>query len=346
MKKGLHLKGIRHHFGSSLLLSNIDLEVEPGEIVCLVGPSGSGKTTLLRLVAGLEGLQVGEIWLHGELLATSRQQPPPEKRSIGLVFQDHVLFPHMSVLENISFGLPRMTKDKRRRAVEDRLQSVGLAGFADRFPHTLSGGEQQRIALARALATEPDVMLMDEPFASVDVTLKRRLREDARLALKSAGVATLMVTHDPEEALAFGDRIAVIVGGSVIQNAIPEELCRNPADRFIAELFGAARSFIGIVRDKKIATDFGELTDVKIPDGMVNGDKVDVVVRPESVALKEGPGVAQIRDIRYSGESYLLILTSGASTLHGLSGIKPAAEIGSTVGVTFESSRVLVYSRK
>jgi len=187
---------------------------------------------------------------------------------------------------------------------------------------------------------------MDEPFASVDVTLKRRLREDARLALKSAGVATLMVTHDPEEALAFGDRIAVIVGGSVIQNAIPEELCRKPADRFIAELFGAARSFIGIVGDEKIATDFGDLEDVNVPDGAVNGDKVDVVVRPESVSLKEGPGIAQVQDIRYSGESYLVILTSGTSTLHGLSRTKPVAKIGSTVGVTFESSRVLVYSRE
>ncbi len=346
MKKSLHLKGIKHHFGARPLLSSIDLEVDSGEIVCLVGPSGSGKTTLLRLVAGLETLQDGEIWLHGELLASSRQHPPPEKRSIGLVFQDHVLFPHMSVLENISFGLPRMIKEDRRGAVEDRLESVGLTGFADRFPHTLSGGEQQRVALARALATEPDVMLMDEPFASVDVTLKRRLREDARLALKSAGVATLMVTHDPEEALAFGDRIAVIVGGSVIQNAIPEELCRKPADRFIAELFGAARSFIGIVGDEKIATDFGDLEDVNVPDGAVNGDKVDVVVRPESVSLKKGPGIAQVQDIRYSGESYLVILTSGTSTLHGLSRTKPVAKIGSTVGVTFESSRVLVYSRE
>ena len=201
MSLGFH--NLSHSYGATAVLHDISLTAATGDILCLLGPSGSGKSTLLRLAAGLEQIQQGEITLAGEVLADATHQPPPEQRPVGLVFQDHVLFPHLTVAANVGFGLRSLAKAERKQEVTQALTSVGLDGLERRYPHTLSGGQQQRVALARALATRPQVMLLDEPFAAVDSTLRRALRNAARDALKAANTTTIVVTHDPDEAMAL-----------------------------------------------------------------------------------------------------------------------------------------------
>jgi len=216
----LGLKDISHRFGETRALNAASLTVAPGELVCLFGPSGCGKTTLLRIAAGLEPLQDGTVELDGALLAKPGRETQPEKRPVGLVFQDYVLFPHLTVEKNIAFGLAGERHSKLR--VTDQLHAFGIAGLARRYPHELSGGQQQRVALARAMARKPKALLLDEPFASIDVALRRRLRGELRRTLKEQNAAVLLVTHDPEEALALGDRIALMRAGEIIEAASPE----------------------------------------------------------------------------------------------------------------------------
>ncbi|MGI9324714.1 MAG: ABC transporter ATP-binding protein, partial [Pseudomonadales bacterium] len=220
---------VNHSFGSQVVLSEVTLTAERGEILCLLGPSGSGKTTLLRLAAGLEVLQAGTISVDEQLLADAKVHTPPEQRGVGLVFQDHVLYPHLTVAENVGFGLANRPQGEADEMVARQLAAVDLLAFAERYPHTLSGGQQQRVALARAMAPEPAVMLLDEPFASVDSGLRRRLREQARLSLKATDAVTLVVTHDAEEAMELGDRIAYLWQGQLAQLGTPAALWRTPA---------------------------------------------------------------------------------------------------------------------
>ncbi|MCF8469233.1 MAG: ABC transporter ATP-binding protein [Parvibaculum sp.] len=303
----LAFRNVGHSFGDHRVLSGISLDARRGEILCLLGPSGSGKTTLLRLAAGLERLQEGSIDLGGALLAAPGRNMPPEKRKFGMVFQDHALFPHLTVAENIAFGLADKKKDEARAIVADRLASVGLAGFEGRYPHTLSGGQQQRVALARALAPAPAAMLLDEPFASVDVTRRRALREEARRALKAAGVITLVVTHDPVEAMEIADRIAVMEAGRIAQCATPDELYANPASALAASLFGGAQRFPAMVRSGGAVTAYGT-----VPAGdFTEGVSVEVIVRPEAVTLcltGETENKFRIDDIRFLGRDWLVFL--------------------------------------
>ncbi|MEQ8268562.1 MAG: ABC transporter ATP-binding protein [Parvibaculum sp.] len=305
----LTFQNVGHSFGNHRVLAGVSLEARRGEILCLLGASGSGKTTLLRLAAGLETLQEGSIDLGGAVLASPGRHVPPEKRSFGMVFQDHALFPHLTVAENIAFGVAGRPGDDIRRIVGERLAAVGLAGFEARYPHTLSGGQQQRVALARALAPSPAAMLLDEPFASVDVTRRRALREEARRALKAAGVVTLVVTHDPVEAMEIGDRIAVMEAGRIAQCATPEDLYDRPASALVASLFGEAQRFPATVRGGEAVTAYGS---VRAPD-FAEGALVEVIVRPEAVTLG-GPGSREetfrISDIRFLGRDWLVLLAS------------------------------------
>lgn len=308
----LAFRNVGHRYGNHQVLSGVSLEARAGEILCLLGASGSGKTTLLRLAAGLEVLQEGSIDLGGAVLATPGRALPPEKRPFGMVFQDNALFPHLTVAENIAFGIGGQPKEERARIVAQRLAAVGLSGFEPRYPHTLSGGQQQRVALARALAPEPAAMLLDEPFASVDVTRRRSLREEARRALKSAGVITLVVTHDPVEAMEIGDRIAVMEGGRIAQCATPEELYANPASALVASLFGEAQRFPATVSAGVAVTAYGA---VPAPD-FHDGASVEVIMRPEAVTLSApngGDNVFQISDLRFLGRDWLVLLSSAAS---------------------------------
>jgi iron(III) transport system ATP-binding protein len=228
----IRFNDLSHGFGGQPVLRHINLEIATGEIVCILGPSGSGKSTLLRIIAGLESIQQGSLLVDDTVVADATNNPPPEKRDFGLVFQDHVLFPHQTVAENVAFGLSHMPSKEREHTVALQLANVGISSLGDRYPHTLSGGQQQRVALARALATDPTVLLLDEPFASADAPLRKSLRDDARRRLKAANTTTLMVTHDPAEAMAMADRIAVLVDGELVQFGTPEELWQKPEHPF------------------------------------------------------------------------------------------------------------------
>lgn len=280
--QALAMEGIHHAFGKHEVVKGIDLDIRPGEVVCLLGPSGCGKTTLLRIAAGLEKLQRGRVVLEGEEVARpGGRHLPPEKRSVGLAFQDSALFPHLSVRDNVTFGLKHLPTGERRRRGLRLLEQLGMGEHADSYPHTLSGGQQQRVALARALAPEPHLMLLDEPFSSLDAWLRDQIRDDTLHVLKEVGAATLLVTHDPEEAMFMADRIALMRDGHIVQMGTPRELYCNPSDPFVVTFFGEVNELSGVVRDGKV------LTPVGIVDAgwLAEGSTARVLVRPEALQV-------------------------------------------------------------
>ena len=277
----LSVDRLSHAFEERPVVRDVSLKVNAGEIVCLLGPSGCGKTTTLRLVAGLEAVQTGRIAIHGQVVADTAHSLPPERRGVGLVFQDFALFPHLSVAQNVAFGLNGAAGDRRDRAVAI-LQRVGLGEFVDTYPHMLSGGEQQRVALARALAPGPNLMLMDEPFSGLDVRLRDHVRDTTLGILAEAGTGTLMVTHDPEEAMRVGDRIAVMHEGQLIQVGSAEDLYDRPVSAFVARFFGEINRFAGTAAEGVVPTPWGM---VPLPAGIPPGTAVEVLVRPEGIAV-------------------------------------------------------------
>ena len=312
----LRFKGISHAYGPVSVLSELDFDVKAGEITCLLGPSGGGKSTLLRLAAGLEPLQAGRIEIDGRVVATPETTEPPERRPIGMMFQDNALFPHLSVAENVGFGLGRWPKSKRRARVRALLEMVGCGGLADRLPHQLSGGQQQRVALVRSLAPEPQVLLMDEPYASVDIGLRRALREAARRTLKRDGTTTIMVTHDPSEAMEMADVIAVLDEGHIVQTGSPKQLYEAPLAPSVAALFGDAQRVAVRPSPAGFDTEFGPIADTETkPEDRVSA--CEVVVRPSGLRLvPDAEGRAQIVDIRYVGDGWLAFVLPEATDVN------------------------------
>ena len=275
------LETIGHCFDSVTAIDELTLSVDSGEVVCLLGPSGCGKTTALRIVAGLEALQQGRVVLNGAVVSDKSCDTPPEARNLGFLFQDYALFPHLSVAGNVGFGLQRLSTSQRRQRVAEVLEQVVLADHAARYPHELSGGQQQRVALARALAPKPSLILLDEPFSGLDARMRDQVRDQTLHALKQSGAATLMVTHDAEEAMFMADRIAVMRAGRLVQFGTPVELYCHPKNAFVAEFFGEVNRLRGVVGDGQVATPFGALRKRDIDDGTV----VDILVRPEALRL-------------------------------------------------------------
>lgn len=282
----LRCAALTKRFGAMAVVNNLDLVAQPGELVALLGPSGCGKTTTLRLIAGFEDPDEGTIEVGGQVVATAQRRLPPERRRVGMVFQDYALFPHLTVGRNVAFGLPRGAK--RQHRIEEALDLVGLQGFANRMPYELSGGQQQRVALARALAPEPDIVLLDEPFSNLDSALRGRVRAEVRQILRDAKATAVLVTHDQEEALSLSDHIAVMSHGTVVQQASPEELYHRPVSREVAEFVGDAQFIPGMGTGRRVTTVLGDLPATHAVDG-----PVDVMLRPESVRLMpehEGDG--------------------------------------------------------
>jgi iron(III) transport system ATP-binding protein len=279
---GLSLTGITHAYGGRAVVLDASLDTPAGKLTCLLGPSGCGKTTLLRIAAGLEIVQHGRVAIGERVLADGddRRHVPPEERGIGLMFQDHALFPHLTVFENITFGLSDPAPGRLQWARE-ALARAGMAGFADAYPHTLSGGQQQRVALLRALAPEPRVLLLDEPFSDLDVNLRLQVREETLGLLKETGVTTLMVTHNPEEAMFMADHIAVMNEGRIIQAGTPVEIYFRPTDRFVAALFGQVNQFAGVVEGGRVHTPVGTF----VAPGLADGRQAHVLVRAEGLRL-------------------------------------------------------------
>lgn len=280
----LELHNVEHRYsGGALAVNDVSLTLRSGEVVCLLGPSGCGKTTLLRLVAGLEALQRGEIHIEGDLKARGGGlQTPPEKRNVGLAFQDSALFPHLNVLDNVTFGLRHLPGIKRQERGLSLLDKLGMASHAASFPHMLSGGQQQRVALARALAPAPQVMLLDEPFSSLDSRLRDQIRDDTLHVLKAVDAATLLVTHDPEEAMFMADRIFLMRDGKLVQAGTPTELYTQPNTPFVATFFGTVNELDGIVRNGQVTTPAGQVA----APGLEEGTAVSVYIRPEALTVK------------------------------------------------------------
>ena len=341
----IRFTGLSHHFNGNPVLHNIDLDIDAGEIVCVLGPSGSGKSTLLRIIAGLESIQQGQLSVAGRLLADPQVNPPPEQRSIGLVFQDHVLFPHQTVAENVAFGLSDMQSKEREHTVALQLANVGISTLADRYPHTLSGGQQQRVALARALATEPDVLLLDEPFASADAPLRKSLREDARRRLKKAKTTTLMVTHDPAEAMSMADRIAVLVDGDLVQFGTPEELWQRPQHSFVAATIANLQALKGRIEGNHCITAFGNLPLrlLTLTQQLEDHATITFGVRASSLTVSSG-GACSVQDIRFLGDRYTLLVSAENQELEISTALKPTAQIGDAVSVNFASAEALMLS--
>ncbi len=291
----LEITGLTKAFGDVVAVDGVDLRLGEGELLGLVGPSGCGKSTLLRTIAGLLDADSGTIHLGGVLVEDGSARLPPERRSTGLVFQEHALFPHLTVEENVAFGVRDLSRGATGARVREMLDLVSLDTHGARYPHELSGGERQRVALARALAPKPSLMLFDEPFASLDHNLRVQLRIDVAAALKATGTPAVFVTHDQREALAIGDRIAVMRAGRIVQLDTPAAIYHRPVDRFVASFMGAA-SFLPIDAD---ATALGPIS------GRIDGAVV-AMVRPDDVAFDAAvDGDAEIVAAEYFGSEWL-----------------------------------------
>ncbi|MFO6463226.1 ABC transporter ATP-binding protein [Jannaschia sp. KMU-145] len=275
----LEAKGLTRTLGGRNVVDGIDLSVAAGRVTCLLGPSGCGKSTTLRIIAGVDRQDAGTVTLNGRLVADDHVHVPPERRGVGLMFQDFALFPHLNVTDNIAFGLPRGAATGQR--VAELLRRIDLAGYGDLHPHQLSGGEQQRVALARALAPRPDIMLMDEPFSGLDNRLRDEIRDATLAMLKEEGTAVLLVTHEPDEAMRMADEIALMRHGRIVQRAAPYNLYNTPADRDAAAFFSDINILHGDVHGALTQTPFGQFLAPGLPDGTA----VEIVFRPQHVRL-------------------------------------------------------------
>ena len=301
----LVIESVTHSYGRDVVVHDATLRTAPGKFHCLLGPSGSGKTTLLRLVAGLERLQKGRIVIPPGQIATPAQHIPPEERTVGFVFQDYALFPHLNVRENVTFGVRNHTRLARIERARLLLARVGMLEFEKAMPHTLSGGQQQRVALARALGRDPRVMLLDEPFSGLDARLRGEVRGATIDLLKSSGVATLMVTHDPHEAMMVADTISIIHRGHIEQSGTPQELYSQPINERVATSLGEVNCFHGEIANSQLSTPFG-LIDADAPS-FVEGDRATAILRPQAITIVSESSPLSVRAVvvsaRYLGES-------------------------------------------
>jgi iron(III) transport system ATP-binding protein len=294
MPQGIRIESVVKRFGDVVAVDRASLSVEEGEVVALLGPSGCGKTTLLRLLAGFERPDDGVVEIDGSAVAGAGTWVPPERRRVGMVFQDYALFPHLTVEENIGFGLPRR---ERARRVAMLLALVDLCGLGGRYPHELSGGQQQRVALARALAPAPSCVLLDEPWSNVDPQLRGPLRDEVVVLLRRVGVTVVLVTHDREEAFSVADRIALMRDGAIVQTGRPEDLYYAPSCRWSAEFVGAGNVVRGPVVDGVVQTPLGAFA-----AGDVGRDAAEVLVRPELLELRPDPsGAAEVVGREFRG---------------------------------------------
>ncbi|RYP82392.1 ABC transporter ATP-binding protein [Nocardioides guangzhouensis] len=299
----LVFEGVSKSYGATQAARDLDLSVLPGEMVTLIGPSGCGKSTALRLIAGLERPDAGRILVAGEEVAGPRRFVNPEKRRVGLVFQDHALFPHLTVTRNVQFGLHGLPRAERAARAAEVLELVRLGHLAGRYPHELSGGEQQRVALARALAPRPAVVLLDEPFSSLDENLRAQVRAEVVGVLRETGTTAIFVTHDQTEALSIGDRVVVMQGGRIEQADTPYRVFEQPATRFVASFMGDADFLRAHVHKALLTCEIGVVSTVP---GWASADvDVDVVLRPHEVAITPEPGRngdgPEVVDMEYHG---------------------------------------------
>lgn len=326
------LSGVEKRFGAIAAIDGVSVTVPAGGRLVLLGPSGCGKTTMLRAIAGLERIDAGTITLGERVVADGRAHTPPERRGVGVVFQDHALFPHLSVAKNVAYG----AKDTER--IDELLRLVGLEGAGDRMPGELSGGQQQRVALARALAPEPGVILLDEPFSNLDADLREQVRDEVRRILDEAGTTAIFVTHDQQEAFEIAEQVAVMRAGRIEQIGSPEAVYHTPETRFVADSVGQAVFVPALIDNGELRCSLGVFPFVGVP----NGD-AELLLRPEDIVL-EADGDAEVIDRRFRGpqNSYRVRLVSGVEVL-SVGSSQTLHPVGSMVRVRFEPDHLVVF---
>ncbi len=344
----LRLHAIECRYRGHTVVKNLSLAIEPGDIAALVGPSGCGKTTVLRAIAGFEPVYDGQIDLRGELVSRPGFSVVPEKRGLGMVFQDFALFPHMTALQNIQFGLRNMDARAQTERARESLALVGMAESGARYPHELSGGQKQRVALARALAPRPELILLDEPFSSLDVELRDRLGVEVRDLLKALRITGLIVTHDQNEAFAVCDYIGVMQGGQIVQWDTPYNLYHEPAHRFVADFIGQGEFLIGtLLSPHTLSTEVGVIRSKKPLEGKL-GTQVDVLLRPDDVvADAEGNLRAEIIQKAFKGAEilYTLRLATGGKLL-SLFPSHHNHEVGEMVNIRIAAEHLVTFARE
>ncbi len=343
----LEVKNLSVTFDADAVLSDVSFALDEGQIGCLLGPSGCGKTTLLRTIAGFELPLSGEVWLRGNQVSTNHYRVAPEKRHIGMVFQDFALFPHLSVEQNIAFGLRGIRQTQISQRIDELLQLIGLEQTRNQYPHQLSGGEQQRIALARALAPKPEVLLLDEPFSSMDADMREQLANEVRKILKQQQVTTILVTHDQHEAFALADDIGVMQDGTLVQWDTAYNLYHKPKTRFVADFIGLGVMLHGkVINNSQIETELGVLSG-KFDAKFDQGEVVDILIRPDDIQHNDDSMLlAEVAEKQFRGAEFLynLRLPSGSKVLC----YAPSHHnhmIGEEIGIELEVDHLVMFKR-
>ncbi|MBK1717704.1 ABC transporter ATP-binding protein [Thiocystis violacea] len=342
----LELRDVSVALGDRTIVRDIDFSLQTGSIACLLGPSGCGKTTLLRAIAGFEPIASGEIRLHGSTVSRPGETLPPERRHIGMLFQDFALFPHLSVAGNLGFGLRDRSGPARRARIDELLELIGLRDAQHRYPHELSGGMQQRVALARAIAPRPQALLLDEPFSSLDPERREQLAREVREMLKRERMTAVLVTHDQLEAFAMADEIGVMSEGRIRQWGSGFDLYHEPADRFVADFIGqGARLPATVIDPRRVATELGEIQGAK-PHGLAPGQAAELLIRPDDLMHDPTSPIRAVileRDFRGAAFLYRLRLPSGAEVLS----LAPSHEdhnIGDRIGIRPAMSHLVLFA--
>lgn len=340
----IRLERVSKHYGGDSIaaVEDISFSVEQGEILVLLGPSGCGKTTTLRLIAGFEAPDGGRIEIGGRTVAYNTTFLPPEQRGVGMVFQEYALFPHLTVLENVAFGLRRLGAEQQRSRIAEALELVGLSTLQGRYPYELSGGQQQRVALARALAPGPQVVLLDEPFSNLDADMRAQIREDVRSILRQAGTTAIFVTHDQEEAFVIADRVGVLNRGRLEQLDHSEAIYHTPATRFIAGFVGSADFVPGLVQGERIITELGTFPNQQ---GLSVGQAVELMIRPDDIDLvpdETSEATVLTRQFRGADNLYCVRLPSGRK-IHSSQGSTKLIEPGTRVTVKANPTHVVCF---
>ena len=347
MKPLIDVKGIECRYRGNTVVEDLSLHVNQGSMVCLLGPSGCGKTTALRAIAGFEPVYQGEIKIQDRVVSKPGYIEPPEKRRLGMVFQDYALFPHMNVHDNVRFGIRKLESTQQKQTVERMLSLVGMSDFSKRYPHELSGGQQQRIALARALAAQPDAILLDEPFSNLDVDLRERLSHEVREILKQEGTTGILVTHHQDEAFALGDQVGVMCEGKILQWDTPFNLYHEPVNHFVADFIGQGVFLNGVmITPDTIDSECGRLKGDRAYNWPV-GTEVEVLLRPDDVIPDKDSdlrGTVVNKAFKGAEVMYTLELPSHTTVLSLFPSHLDFA-IGDQVGIRLDMQHVVAFER-
>ena len=338
---GLRLSGVSYRYRkSNFLLEVDDFSGKRGEIVCLLGPSGCGKSTILKLIAGLERALAGTIVINGRTVSDPRNGVHvfTERRNVGLIFQHPALFPHQTVVENVAFAIREPSKEKRVQHALEVLATLGIEDYGDAYPHMLSGGQQQLVTIARTIAQNPEIILLDEPFSNLDVMLRTKVRSDVLAVIKSENIPVLLVTHDPEEALEIADKIYVMREGKIVQCGTSHEIYNFPKDAHLAQFFGRQNYFETIVCDGKVSLDLGSIR----ADSLENGSRVAVCIRPDAIVLQNNSSTtAVVKLVRFFNNMVYITVGNNAYWMKFWGAVLP--EVGDVIRVSFDPSKALLF---